>query len=318
MSDPIMSIPENLRDIIGDSDWFDASRIDLFHTCPRRYYYRHELHLVPADGGSNNDALTFGSAIHSALECHYKGTGWLMVPCPHRNPLDGECPFCREGQTRQLFAKFLEKFPSNLETERRTQITGLRLLAKYIEHYRTEPFETHAVEQSVIFPIDDFYFVGKIDLLITWPDFHILDHKTAGRVSDNYHRGFRIHTQLTGYMLAASSAINQPVTKAVVNTLVVPAGAKPVDPDKHFVRRITTRNQSDFDEWFTTIRAAVSEIQHDREAEIWPQRSSGCFSYNRQCEYFDLCTVAQSARAGIIHAQFKVDPWDPTNIKEPA
>lgn len=312
-----MSIPENLRDIIGDADWFDASRLDLFFTCPRRYYYRHEVHLVPADGGSNNDALTFGSAIHSALECHYKGTGWDMVDCPHRNPLDGECPFCRGGQTRRLFAKFLEKFPSNLETERRTQITGLRLLAKYLEHYRSEPFETHAVEQPVIFPIDDFYFVGKIDLLISWPDYHILDHKTAGRVSDNYHRGFRIHTQITGYMLAASAAIGEAVSKAVVNTIVVPSGSKPVEPDKHFVRRITTRNQHDFDEWYITLQSAVAEIRLQRRVERWPQRPSGCFSYNRQCEYWDLCTVAKSARAGIINSQFKVDPWDPTNIKDP-
>jgi hypothetical protein len=317
MSDPLMSIPENLRDIIGDADWFDASRIDLFHTCPRRYYYRHELHLVPADGGSNNDALTFGSAIHAALELHYKGVGWLMVPCPHRNPMDGECPFCRDGMTRNLFARFLEKFPSNLETERRMQITGLRLLAKYLEHYRSEPFEVHAIEQPIIFPIDDFYFVGKIDLLITWPDWHITDHKTAGRVSDNYHRGFRIHTQITGYMLAASAAIGEPVSKAVVNTLVVPAGAKPVEPEKHFVRRITTRNQGDFDEWYMTIRSAVADVRRARQTDTWPQRSSGCFSYNRQCEYWDLCTVAQGARMGIINAQYKVDPWDPTNIKEP-
>jgi hypothetical protein len=211
----------------------------------------------------------------------------------------------------------LEKFPSNLETERRTQITGLRLLAKYLEHYRAEPFEVHAVEQPVIFPIDDFYFVGKIDLLITWPDWHITDHKTAGRVSDNYHRGFKIHTQMTGYMLTASAMLNEPVNKAVINTLVVPSGAKPVEPDKHFVRRITTRNQSDFDEWYITIRAAVEEIRRYRKAGIWPQRSSGCFTYNRQCEYWDLCTVAQGAREGIINAQFKTDPWDPTNIKEP-
>jgi len=311
-----MSIPKNLGDIIGDAEWYDASRIDLLLTCPRRYYYRHELHLVPADGGSNNDALTFGSAIHSALEMHYKGTGWDMVDCPHRNPIDDECPFCREGRTRALFAKFLQCFPSNLETERRMQVTGLRLLAKYLEHYREEPFKVHEVEQSVIFPIDNFYFVGRIDLLVTWPDWHITDHKTAGQVSDNYHRGFRIHTQLTGYMLAASDAVKEPVTKAIVNTLVVPRGAKPVEPDKHFVRRITTRNQADFDEWYITIRAAVAEIRTYKQNGAWPQRPSGCFNYNRQCEYWDLCTVARSARQGIIEAQFKVEPWDPTN-KEP-
>jgi len=311
-----MSIPKNLRDLIGDAEWYDASRIDLLLTCPRRYYYRHELHLIPADGGSNNDALTFGSAIHSSLEMHYKGKGWDMVPCPHRNPLDEECPFCRGGQTRALFAKFLQCFPSNLETERRMQVTGLRLLAKYLEHYRDEPFDIHAVEQPVIFPVDDFYFVGKIDLLVTWPDWHITDHKTAGQVSDNYHRGFRIHTQLTGYMLAASAAIKEPVSKAIVNTLVVPRGAKPVEPDKHFVRRITTRNQADFDEWFITLRAAVAEIRRYRAEGSWPQRPSGCFNYNRQCEYWDLCTVAPSARPGIIEAQFKHEPWDPT-AKEP-
>jgi hypothetical protein len=118
-------------------------------------------------------------------------------------------------------------------------------------------------------------------------------------------------------MLAASSAIGEPVSKAVVNTLVVPAGAKPVEPEKHFVRRITTRNQGDFDEWYMTIRSAVADIRHSRQTGVWPQRSSGCFSYNRQCEYWDLCTVAQGARTGIINAQYKVDPWDPTNIKEP-
>jgi len=79
MSDS-MSIPENLRDIIGDADWFDASRVDLYLTCPRRYYYRHELHLLPNTGG-NTDALIFGTAIHAALETHYHGTGWDMVPC---------------------------------------------------------------------------------------------------------------------------------------------------------------------------------------------------------------------------------------------
>lgn len=309
-----MSIPENLRDIIGDADWFDTSRIDLYNTCPRRYFYRHEMHLIPLEGESNGDALNFGSAIHSGLEAHYKGVGWDLVQCPHRNPIDEECPFCRDGQTRRMFANFLKKFPSSFESERRTQITGLRLLANYVGHYKSEPFVVHAVEQPVIFQIDDWYFVGKIDLLVTWPDWHITDHKTAGRVSDNYHRSFKIHVQITGYMIAVSHAIGEPVNKAIINTLVPPMGNKPVDPDKAFVRRITTRTPEDFEEWYQTVRTTVADIRRSRQTGNWPQRPSGCFSYNRQCEFWDVCTVSRSAKPGILEAQFKVNPWDPTNI----
>jgi hypothetical protein len=119
-------------------------------------------------------------------------------------------------------------------------------------------------------------------------------------------------------MLAASAAIGEKITKAIINTLVVPSGTKPVEPDKHFVRRITMRTEADFEEWRVTLRAAVAEIRRSRQTGIWPQRPSGCFSYNRQCEYWDLCTVAPVSREGIIRAQFTVDPWDPTNIKEPS
>jgi len=186
------------------------------------------------------------------------------------------------------------------------------LLANYLEHYKSEPFAVHAVEQPVIFPVDDFFFVGKIDLLVTWPDWHITDHKTAGRVTDNYHQGFRIHTQLTGYMLAASKILGEPVDKAIVNTLVVPMGTKPVEPDKHFIRRITTRSQAQYDEWYTTLRSAITDIRRNRASGSWPQNPNGCFTYNRQCEYFDLCTKAPSARPGIIAAEYHHEPWDPT------
>lgn len=62
------------------------------------------------------------------------------------------------------------------------------------------------------------------------------------------------------------------------------------DPDKYYQRHVIYRTKADdmeaaYDAWNTAKMIRNCEL-----TGMWPRNDNSCFNYNRECEYFDVCT----------------------------
>lgn len=291
------------------SEWLDASKINEFKLCPQRYAYRFEQHLVNA--GNDDSALSFGSAIHSALESVYRGTGFDTVACPCNSP---GCDYCKGNQVPRLAALFLAGYPTNPIDEKnpRTRNRGLALLEAYLTRWRREPFEVIAVEVPLEITMDAFRYVGRMDMIVRWDEVVMpLDHKTASRLGTTFDAQFKLSTQITGYIVGTGMVSGEPVNTACLNALRV---SGKIDPMDSFERMFTTRTPEDIDAWYWEINNTFQSILHYRELGRWPKNAPyACVAYNRICPYYQLCTAGAATRETLIANAYEVKPWDPTD-----
>lgn len=274
--------------------WTDASRIELYQSCPRRYYHKYVLRLVPKEQAPSTSAM-FGVGLHGALASIYVGDFAEYVPCVHNEPPsqeDGFCIYCRSagGQIRKMFNEFLKEFPKELEHKVYTQHLGLLLTAKYLERWQRDPLRDGTVGVEVTFSVDlgGIPYVGRLDLLATWDKImYVTDHKTKSRITDNFIRGFKLDAKMSSYMWAVSELMQEPVHKGMINTVLV---ANNITRDS-FSRFETSRTMSDIAQWEDNALRILDDISHDSARDFFPMNSQACFSYNRECEYYRICTA---------------------------
>jgi PD-(D/E)XK nuclease superfamily len=285
--------------------WTDASRLETYQLCPRRYYFKYEKRLIPKDHPPNASAV-FGLGIHAAMDTIYSGDFAEYVPCSHSAPLVPETEFCiycqpNQGQIRKMFEKFLVLFPPGLEVRVYTQHLGLLLITRYIEKWRNDPVKegTFGVEATFSVSLGGIPYVGRIDLLTIWDRVkYVIDHKTKSRITDNFVRGFKLDAKMTGYMWAVSELLQEPVHKSLINTILV---ANNITPNS-FARFETSRTPSDIQQWQDNALALLDDLTRDKDRDFFPLDSQACFSYNRECEFYRICTATANPDGAI--AQF--------------
>lgn len=296
-----------------DDMWFDASKYDTLKLCPQKYAYRYEQHLVPINAYST--ALSFGSAIHKALETFYNGSAFVRVECPK-----GPCEICHSSNSvSKIAAEFMKAYPKDPDNEGisrsrqdpRTTETGLNLLGSYAAKWKREAFEVIGVEIPFEIPFGPRRkVVGKIDVLIRdGGRLKPLDHKTASRFGDLFLRGFKLSTQMAIYMYATEQITGEKVDSAIINGLRV---SNNVDPEDSFLRLETSRTPEDFERMIAEVNEAFDRVIKYRATNFWPRSAPfACSAYNRECEYYSLCIAGSETRKTLMESAYKVEPWHP-------
>jgi hypothetical protein len=237
----------------------------------------------------------FGVGLHGGLASIYTGDYAEYVPCIHNEPPsqeDGFCQYCRpnEGLIRKMFNEFLREFPKELEHKVYTQHLGLLLIARYLERWQRDPLRDGTIGVEVTFSVSlgGIPYVGRLDLLATWDKIlYVTDHKSKSRITDNFIRGFKLDAKMTGYMWAVSELMQEPVHKGMINTLLVTNNITA----NSFSRFETSRTPTDIAQWHDNALRILDDITRDQAREFFPLNSQACFSYNRECEYFRICTA---------------------------
>lgn len=318
-------------------EWLDASKIETLNLCPRKYFYRHISHLVPK--GEISTALSFGQAWHQALACWYLGQGALRVTCPC--PSMQGCEWCAGNQIPQMLALFLLYYPSDPEDPKdpRTQEMGVRMIKAYLAKWQRESFEVIGAEVPFILPfykpciicrgmrilangvpcmhceatgkIVDFYYVGKIDLIILEDgQVKVIDHKTTTRFGMQFEQQFKLSIQFSGYMRAIGEIMGLTVNEGMINAARI---TSKIDEDS-FLRLSTTRTEADFFEWECEVHEAIASLRRYAAQNFYPKHAPfSCSAYNRTCEYYNLCTADQETRQIIIQNAFERVEWNPVD-----
>lgn len=227
----------------------DNSMLELLTTCPRALQYNRFHKRIAA---VSKPSLTFGSAIHLALEHRYK-TYRNMSPDPMLHE-----------EITTLLTKFFEDKPVE-DGEYRNLNWALELMRMYNNKFEIEPFQLLEdkdgkvqVELPFALPLFTYkgelifedhpptwllpsitnfrltdsgkayeiripvIYTGRIDLPVLWDDtLTIIDHKTTSMLGTQFTDGMKMSAQQKGYAWAFQTLSGQHVSSYCINAIRV-------------------------------------------------------------------------------------------------
>lgn len=260
------------------------SAISMFRQCPRRYQHRYIDQIVP-EHWRESPALTFGSAVHNALEAWYKG--------------------------------------EPLADDKRAVDPDVALLVDaamgaYQERYPFETWKPVAVEHQFDVPILDpdtgkasatHRLSGKVDLIVEIDgELWVVEHKTSTATESADLERVGIDAQVLSYADGIGIETGHDVTGVIYNVIkrCMLRLKKSETPDEYATRVA---------EWYRAEGAMLRErcridramiiqnrrniwhnihaMNHAEHTSFYPQNagvtSGACAKWGRECEYAPLC-----------------------------
>ena len=186
----------------------DNSRLEDVAKCATKSVLSAGLGLR---GKAAKDAADVGTCFHEALRRHFKGIQAATV-------------------VKVFSVVYLKMFTGReVEDDRLAKDNCEKILAKYVERHPLDsfPFTVEEAEEVRHTPLDDegrFEFYGKLDLLgrnkqtgQLWP----VDHKSRSSITAWWTKGFRLGSQMTGYVWLTSELTGEVVPGAIINAIEV-------------------------------------------------------------------------------------------------
>ncbi len=291
----------------------DASKIDLFETCPARYNFRynHSRGLPRSQKPfDQRDALDLGSLGHEGLAVYYT--------------LLGQQVSYTERMERCLMK--IRELSSNPE-ESNSDLKDVNILLRAVEdscdYWRAEDencLEVLAVEQPfayVLFEDDSVRIIisGKIDLLVNYKGIGRnasyeslpIDHKTYSRDG----MVLRKSNQFINYCSAVGS------NYLMVNRIGLqdPNVKKPIASEDKFHRLPMTYDPIYIADWKANLtKMLLNEYLSCVAGEAWPEKPTSCNKFNRLCEYYSICdSSGQDSKDNKLENEYVTIPvWDVT------
>lgn len=279
----------------------DASKIDLFETCPKRYDIRHNQNKGT---DKKAEALDKGGLAHEGLEVYFK---MLKEGVKYADRMHATLMKIRERSSD----------PDNSDLEDEDVQILLDAVEQSCDYWRAEDensVEVLTVEQPFAYVLyeDDFVRIiisGKIDLLC---NFHGIgrsasynnipfDHKTFSRDS----MVLRKSNQFINYSAAAGS------NYLIVNRIGL---QKTLSAEEKFKRLPLSYDPIYIADWKSNLtKMILNEYLTCVAEDYWPEKPTSCFKFNRLCEYYDICdSSGQAAKEFKLSDYRDVGVWDVT------
>lgn len=257
----------------------DASKIDLFETCPARYNFRHNLNkTLPLIHKAK--ALDLGSLAHNGLETYF-------------NLLSQGIHYDDRMQATLMKIRELSSNPLESNSEPEEVQVLMTAIEQSCDYWRAEDennLEILAVEQPFAYELftDDTVRIiisGKIDLLVNYKGIGRqssyeglpIDHKTFSRDS----MLLRKSNQFINYCNAVNS------NYLVVNRIGL---QKTKSAEERFKRLPLSYDPVYIKDWKDNlIQMILNEYLGCVAAERWPEKPTSCNKFNRLCEYYSIC-----------------------------
>jgi len=297
------------------------SSLDIIQTCKRKAYFSLRRKLRSTEEAP---PLTFGSAIHKALEVFYcapradrskPSTGicddaqslMLMGAQPLAH---GACVRCASVFTFLERGSSLKHLPDG---DKRSLSNGLATLNAYFDRYSDDPFviakdgDGPLCERRFDFLLCEdakrrITFFGTIDAIFLNEEtkqYVVCDHKTTSALGADFYNRVRPNHQYTGYVLAAQRALGL----ANVDTFIS-NGIQVAKTKKEFARQATKITAEDFAELQYAVEQAVDDYLWADHRGIWPMSTpNACCMYGR-CSYARICEVPNALKPSVIAALY--------------
>ena len=294
----------------------DASKLQTYMECPRKYFYRY---ILGWETETDNVHLVFGEGWHRAME-HIL--------------LYGKS----EKSIKDAFQKFndyyREHFPDPYTDETRgnkVPASALAGLVEYCNYYKADNFEVLETEVAGTVPIDPNNMDRKMHFRIDAickdnSGYFILEHKTASRDSEAWRNQWFLSTQVNLYIHTLFCLYNRnDIWGGKVNGVVFRKR------DRGFVRVPIRKTVEGINNWLIQTQSWYDAMRRDTEAVLeedigapamkaFRMNTQNCIKYNT-CKYHDLCSIwanpLRRAQEGCPMG-FRVNWWNPADREKEA
>jgi len=313
---------------------FDNSLIEDWIACPTKANYKDFRRRTRSQ---NNSALSFGSAIHLALDYRYSKYADLSDLV--------DLAICENNQ-KKLLEEFFRANPIGDE-EHRDLNWAIELMQQYNQRYTVEPFNLlqkngrPLVEQSFALPFAAYHiesgelrrigtltevesdeipivFSGKIDLPCQYGDeVYVGDHKTASTMGDQFWKRQRVNPQFIGYCWAWWRLTGQRPMGFLVNA--IRTQAKPIKPRSSWDQwweECFSRNKEVIDEevildWESNTLLVLEEIFWQARRGEFARHRQNCMQYGT-CLFYDVCFSKKESQEELLNgSMFEPYTWSP-------
>ena len=301
--------------------YYDNTRIGAFKSCPRLYYLRHKLHLVPQGTAM---ALCFGLAWHEAMD-----VVWTMLNAG-KNP---------DEVLKPAMVKWKEKweeegleFMPDLATQEKYGIRTPGIAAEMLYNYMVErrdfiqTVKLLSVEQPFAVDLYDdgtaIKYIGRLDKVVRHPQHGtvIIEHKTTSAYSkasgfrSDYVQSWSPNSQIDGY-LHAGHMLYGDISGVWIDAALV---HKTVHNKFRFIP--IDRQFEQLDVWLHETRDWIERIEDEGSKQDrssyggYPKNTGSCYMY-AGCAYRDICKFVPkpSDRKGSFDG-YSVSKWEPFDI----
>lgn len=285
----------------------DASKIDLFETCPRRYHIRHNLNkTLPIH--KKAEALDKGALLHEGFEVYFKA---LAVGTHYNDRMSASLMKIRERSS--------DPENSNLESEDINIL--LSAFEQSCDYWRSEDencIEVLAVEQPFAYVLheDDYVRIiisGKIDLLCNYNGIGRnasyknlpMDHKSFSKDGPI----FRKSNQFINYSSAVGS------NYLLVNRVGLYSEKSKVPIEDRFKRLPLSYDPIYIADWKNNLtKMILNEYLVCVAEDYWPEKPTSCNKFNRLCEYYEICdSSGEEAKIFKLQSNYiDAEVWDVT------
>ena len=283
---------------------WDSMSLGTLKECPRKYFLTHVLGYRPKDTSLH---LTFGLHYAKAMERFYKFRA---------SGMDYD-----EALNDVVATAMIESYDMPEDTTgKKTRETLIRSIVWYFESYRgdTETNVIHlhdgrpAVELSFKLPTGlhvngvELLYCGHLDRVVEFAgDRYVMDQKTTGQtLGAFYFMQFNPDNQMSGYSLASRVMFNCPVQGVIIDACQVAVGFT------RFGRSITTRTESQIEEWLVDFHDWTQLAERYAERGHWPMNDKSCHKYGG-CQFRDVCSHDKEVRQQFLDTRFEINRWNP-------
>lgn len=326
---------------------FDYTKLTAINVCPRWGLIRYDQHkrmpgegrAMPLEAGSAAHQAYSAVRMYQALKCADDGYSAKLIT-DHMDTLLGEERvselmklFGAQEDARQtvnsmaIYALNTSGFYDDPSDKRRTMSNLEQSLVAYVDRQeldREVPIITDTLIgievpfDLVVEMTDDegevyiFRYIGRMDGLMRdtktgKPCVH--ENKTASRLDQSWHDSFVMSHQVTGYCVAASEILGEPVTDCIVLGMMTPL-PKTYDLGG-IARNPVERDSGRIREWANWLFSTIQVWSKYKDDPLnAPEYTHSCNRYFRSCSFLPLCAVTGEDRIQSYN-EMVVDEWTP-------
>lgn len=295
--------------------YMDASSLNEFKTCPRKYYYSIVLGRQPTEESVH---LTFGTLLHSAVELYHKTRYFKEEIRGHDESLRLVVRWLMNATWDRQHNR-----PWTSDDKYKNRFTLVRTVIWYLDQHQDDVLITAmlkdgrpAVELPFSYPAgyvaftgEEFMMCGKMDRIVIYkPDsnYYISDVKTTkSTINEWYFRKFTPDNQVSTYSIAGSVVFGIPVQGLIIDA------AQVAIEFSRFERGLVERSTAQLTEWQEGLGYWLMSLNHCAETNTWPMNDSACDKYGG-CPFRPVCAQSNpSAAARVLEGAYRERTWDP-------
>ena len=243
---------------------YDPSCVGEYMRCPIRFYFKYVLGLEPKEP---SPALTFGSAIHEAMNVLYEDDNITDVDM-------------------EAAVNVLSTLPAAIGDEKRSRERGEAIIRGYFEKYKgVTPFKTLAREAEFKIPLPGgAWCAGRLDRVVEWDGRPwVWDYKTASSLAGHWQESFRPSVQMDTYCRGVKEVFGDCAGVIIDGLLVSKTKVE-------FARPISDRTPAELENALGRFEGWVEEIERAMVEKKFRYSTGNCHSFFFQaCEFTGVC-----------------------------